>query len=251
MRSLNQADFERYRLLFGLSATRKKVAEAKRIISQAFADAPVSRWYVACSFGKDSMVLQHLVREINPDVTVVFIDDQASYTSFDYGLIKSYAQAIRNFIHLKWDKVALIQQENDIYQNGKATLYQTMFEPLFAWLKAEPHDGLFMGLRKEESAGRLFSMAKHGAIHQYQTGAQKGSWRCVPLQNWAVDQVGAYLIGHDLPILDIYLKMGFEARSGVFGSSNAHLGRIAYLRQHCPADYERYISIVPDARNYT
>jgi len=249
MRPLNQADFERYRLLFGLSATRKKVAEAKRIINQAFADAHASRWYVACSFGKDSMALQHLVRGINPDVTVVFIDDQASYTPFDYALIKNYSQAIPNFIHLRWDKVAYMQDNDNPYPRGN--LHQTMFEPLFAWLKAEPHDGLFMGLRKEESVGRLFSMAKHGAIHQYQTGAQKGSWRCVPLQNWAVDQVGAYLIGHDLPILDIYLKMGFEARSGVFGSSNAHLGRIAYLRQHCPADYERYISIVPDARNYT
>lgn len=245
---MDNRDRERYLLHSYSPQYRRRVAEAKQIISKALSLA--QNWYVSCSFGKDSIVLQHLVREQNPNVTVVFIDSGVTMLDKDQSLIDDYvATSQLNLVRLKWDKFQHYRQDQNTDQKG--TLYTSMFQPLENWLKNIEMDGFFMGLRRDESVGRLFSIGKHGPIHQYKTGFQRGMWRCVPLHRWKIEDVGSYIVSNNLPLLDIYQKMGLQARSGVFGFGNAQNGRIAYLRQHYPDEYKRFVNIRPDVRNYT
>lgn len=112
------------------------------------------------------------------------------------------------------------------------------------------HDGVFMGLRKYESAARSFALWKYGALHKYETGWQKGAWRSAPLMDWKTEDCATYMLQHRLPILDIYDRIGFGARSGLFGMTSAQFGRVAYLRRYFPDVYARFEEVMPEIRQY-
>lgn len=250
---MNDIERERYLLHGTLPAFRRRVDQARRLVEQSFETA--NRWYIACSFGKDSIVLQHIVRQVVPDVHVVFIVAQEGTTCLpeDFAMIQEYAaQQIINLTILKWSKseyyASLGEQDAKHMQSFR---HDAWLATLAQWLNDNPHDGVFLGLRKAESVIRMFSIGKHGPLHQYETGFQAGYWRCTPLYSWSIDDIGAYIASNNLPLLDIYKKMGLEARSGLFGFTNANMGRLAYLRRYYPDVFERFAQQYPEARNYT
>lgn len=246
---LSSVNIEQYTLKSMFPSYRRCVDEAKRHIDKAL--ETTSKWYVACSFGKDSIVLLDLVRKVKPDVTVIFVDsgNDICLTSDDRAMMMLWCKENNiNIVSVIWDKMAVYAPQKK-YQPGQS-VHDDMFKPVAAYLSSNPHDGVFLGLRKNESVKRLFSLGKHGALHQYATGWQKNMWRSCPLLNWKVDDVATYIVSNQLPILDIYKKMGFNARSGLFGLTEAQNGRVAYLRMNYPAIYGKFLELMPDIAQY-
>lgn len=246
IRPLDKDELKRYKLLSLNKRYKSLVDRTKDVIAEI---SDKGNFYLSCSFGKDSIVLYDLVSNVIPDIAVTMIDDGVSYLDIDYEMITDYSKSMRDFIKFNWNKLDFMNSSENPY-SGNA-LHTDMFYPIIEWLKDNPKIGFFMGLRKQESTVRKISIFQHGVIHQYKTGKQVGMWRGVPLQDWTVDDIGAYTVSNNLPILDIYKKMGFEARSGLFGLTNAHCGRIAYLRRFYPQKYEQLIALFPNARSFT
>lgn len=244
-------DTDIYRLRAKLKTYQYKVNKAIGIIQRAI--ATTDKWYVSSSWGKDSICVVDMVRRIQPDIEVVFIDSgcQISLLDCDKVIVDEYVQREQiNLVHLEWDKMAYYLSQVET-SDHKSILYQTMFAPLNDWLADNPHDGVFLGLRKDESAVRYRSISKYGALHQYKTGSQKDTWRCLPIYDWSIYDVATYVIDNNLPILDIYKKLGFSARSGMFGYGSAQYGRFVYLKRYYPDIFNRYAAMFPDIRTYT
>ena len=52
---------------------------SKIIIEKAFKEHPKEKCAVACSFGKDSMLVLYMIRQIYPDVKVIFCNTGVEY----------------------------------------------------------------------------------------------------------------------------------------------------------------------------
>lgn len=246
---LSELDVAGYRVRAHTSQYMRRVSAAHRAVQQALETA--SAWYVGCSFGKDSIVTQHLVRHYAPDTPVVFIDPGIPLGPGDDALISEYVSREKvNFVHLQWDKMDYYRAKQES-RTTKRILYERMFSPLYDWFANNPQDGVFLGLRAGESAARNASLNVHSKLHRYTTGDLSGMWRCTPVADWSVDDIATYIITHNLPILDIYRKMGFSARSGLLGFGGAQYGRLAYLRKFYPALYRQFVADVPEAAQWT
>lgn len=99
-------------------------------------------------------------------------------------------------------------------------------------------DGVFLGLRAEESVGRTANVKRRGMIYR---SIETGMLHCIPLAYWSARDVWAYIVSRDLPYNAVYDKPwpgGREAiRVGTWAGSDpetVRLGRWNFVRQHYP-----------------
>ena len=171
-----------------LPTFKRKVEKAKEIIREALAIAPS---YVAVSWGKDSVVMLHLVQSICPDIL-----------AFHYGSIESATGLVSNFPEV----IAT-------YRSKFPTNYQELIAlPEWAFTPDTVRDRIqatidpkfkvaLVGVRAQESKKRRSAIKHYGVIHQYKSD---NLWRCFPLAYWQTEDIWAYTCLHDLPYLDAY-----------------------------------------------
>jgi 3'-phosphoadenosine 5'-phosphosulfate sulfotransferase (PAPS reductase)/FAD synthetase len=181
---------EAERLMFQAWASmppyRRKVAQAQSIIKEALEISPA---YVACSWGKDSLVLAHLVWNIAPSTLLLHDgsddeDEQDNYSEVREAFLGRFPMPYQG----------IVRGYNDGSGGG---LYEQL----------PSHPLVFLGLRAEENKTRKISLRKYGPLHQYQSDSPlhpTNSWRCCPLAWWNWKDVWAYIVAHDLPYLSAY-----------------------------------------------
>jgi 3'-phosphoadenosine 5'-phosphosulfate sulfotransferase (PAPS reductase)/FAD synthetase len=172
----------------------QKVEQARQIIADGL--AACSTPYVAMSFGKDSAAMLHLVQQVRPSVEARFIRWTESQYLDDFDrVIAEWRQRGIN-LHI------LDMHRGSIDERGGER-----------WSKLQqmsPADGFFVGLRAQENQkSRGMTLKVHGTVYKLASGL----WRICPLAWWSTDDVAAYTIQHDLPMLDAYKADGFEQRT--------------------------------------
>jgi 3'-phosphoadenosine 5'-phosphosulfate sulfotransferase (PAPS reductase)/FAD synthetase len=174
-----------------LPTFKRKVEKAKEIIREALAIAPA---YVAVSWGKDSVVMLHLVQSICPDILAVHSGCEHQYDQ------DSYADAEINY--LKHNQTNYVREISDGSSLWEEKYYST--NPL-----------VFLGLRKEENLKRRLSILKHGDIHQYTSGKRTDCYRCCPIASFTWQDIWAYTAKYNLPYLQSY-ENDWQSRTSVF-----------------------------------
>lgn len=146
--------------------------------------------YVACSFGKDSSVMLHLVLKNNPKIKVRFIR-----WKFETEFIDNFDEIIS-----KWGNINLDQIEfsRDSLADKRKDRYKT-----------EGYDSYFIGLRKGESFARRVTLKKHGKFFKNKAGMIRIS----PIADWTEQDIAAYMFSNNLPVLSTYLKQGIKSRT--------------------------------------
>lgn len=205
-----------------LPTFKRKVEKAKEIIREALAIAPA---YVAVSWGKDSVVMLHLVQLICPDILAIHIrtPQQELLENFEETSIKYFSSFPTNY------SVIDIGMEETISHAAQS---------LKLW---ESYPLSFIGLRAEENQKtRGRSAKKYGYIHKYESGKKQDSFRCCPLLWWTWQDIWAYTCLFDLPYLASYDNANNSDKSqsrttnlmmfgGTITGSRRH-GRIEQLR---------------------
>lgn len=191
--------------------------------------------YLACSFGKDSAVMLHLVFNQLPTIPVVFVSRIETTLIDNYDEIK---QAWIDKWHIDLREISYrgwLEKDSD----GKGIANATK--------DLDGFDSFFVGLRKDESVGRRISLKTHGKFFKL----KEGKVRISPMADWATRDIATYMLTNDLPILDKYKRDGFEARTTAAIPSKFPHGSLSALKERDIIAYNKLLKLLPDAKFYT
>ena len=236
---------------------RQRVRAAERAVRAALA-ADVD-WRVSISGGKDSTALVVLLAECGWRVPAVSVKDD-----LDFPGERSYVEALCRMLalpadiltppslraHLVRNAVSLVQA-----QHGRAhALSAKHFYGLLDAHRAQHgYDGVIMGLRAGESAGRAANYAARGSRYRR---AYDGLTVAQPIAQWSALDVHAYLWSHGVPLLPCYHSIDRDADAmsmrkswWIVGGLPATIGgHYAWLRRWWPTLYEVAADIDPGVR---
>lgn len=141
----------------------------------------------ACvSWGKDSVVVAHLVRQVSPDIPLVWLRLVGAENPDCLAVRDAYlAEQPSNYVEVcrpvEWD--------------GDGDMLEAPWTALLRDADREHGDRRIMGIRSQESGTRAMSAAVHGAITRRS---------CRPILEWTTAEVFVYLLAFDLPIHPAY-----------------------------------------------
>lgn len=171
------------------------------------------RSYVSISFGKQSLVVAHMLYQIKPDIPMLFL------ASGETWLMHNYADVIDQFT-ARWPINLSITQTDHVF-DGSDKDWQSSRDAgqndLQKMGTDGDWDGWYWGLAKEESKQRRLTLSRRKGqpkeLHRYIFKYKSGKYRCCPLSDWGVKDLAAYIATYDIPLLDIYHKEGLQART--------------------------------------
>ena len=172
--------------------------DVAELVATTLADAKTP--CVTSSFQAEDVVLVHFVREVMPEVPVLFLETFHHFPqTFTY----------RDDIAAKWN-LNLINLKAPEPQVG---LWQTSTDdccarhkvgPLFGAL--EGYDTWFTGLRREQSPSR----ANLQHVEPFALKNGKALSKVSPLAEWTTRDVWRYAKAHDIPLLPLY-ELGYSS----------------------------------------
>jgi len=166
----------------------QKIHEAKQLIQQTQKQYPNSVF--ACSFGKDSMVVLHLLKEINPKIPVftVFMDTEFPETV-------SYTRKIAKDWNLNYSEHWVHQgpiSREECCGKGKVEKHKEILQQYDAW---------YSGIRKTEGITRA----------NFQSTEKRGHLvKINPILEFTELDVWRYLTLNEIPVNPKY-KEGFRS----------------------------------------
>jgi len=191
--------------------------------------------YVAFSCGKDSSVLAYLVLEARPKTPLRFLSSGETRIVHNVDLIINW---FREHYHANIQEILIDRVFTEEWAEATWTEQRKAGKHDLEQLNIGGWDGIFMGLRAEESPPRRKSLYYSQTsrlprfCYRYQAGLRLGMIRCCPLARWTVEDVGAFLVTHNIPVLRHYHRRGLEARTTARLTGNA-------VRQYILSDIKR------------
>lgn len=160
--------------------------------------------YVAFSGGKDSLVALDLSLQVEPDVEVVWHDE-------DWVIPGTLETLRRVETHYKINILRVRERKSADEFYAKYGQFPVCSNPrgvdfeADTWAEIVAHfgfDGAIVALRSDESVARWYAMRK--PLKQIKADQ---SWRCSPVHNWSVDDVWAYILSRNLPYHTAYPQL--------------------------------------------
>lgn len=179
---------------------------------------------VACSFGKDSIAVLHLVRQFKPDVRVLWNNTLVEYPDtykFARRIIKDWNLHVYEAKPRKTFWQVVDEVGWPVHPRNAPGKLQRATERCCKELKKIPTEQLirihkwdlyFTGLNRHESRLREFSAQRYG---NYFFSKKWRLWKCHPILDWTVADVWEYHRMFDLPHNQLYDKDEIEIRGGI------------------------------------
>ena len=180
--------------------TAERVQEARELVAREIANA-TGDIVVTNSFQAEDMVLLHMVREILPDVPVVFLD-----TGYHFAEVYEY----RDRMAAEWGmKLINLLPETTVAEQesvfgilnqsdpGKCCGMRKV-KPLFASL--ENYGMWLTGLRREQAKSR----ASLHEVDDFTLPTGTKIRKISPLTEWSTKDVWTYASEHNIPLLKLY-----------------------------------------------
>jgi len=243
---------------------RRRVDAARQVVRDFIAVAPNSA--IMWSGGKDSTAMAHLACEMGCSLPLVSEKDDLDFPG-ELEYVTALAQQWDARLNVltpaispaQWiaEHATEIGADGDVHSRA-AGLSKACFYGLLERENAR-HDGIMLGLRKSESAGRLKNRATHGVLYRKRPTRENPSGLCVatPLADWEGIDVYAYLLTRSIPLLPVYLCIGlmhqhepWRVRKSWWlpGASGRH-GGVTWLRHYWPSLYAQLCKWMPNARS--
>ncbi|UCC39693.1 MAG: phosphoadenosine phosphosulfate reductase family protein [Candidatus Aminicenantes bacterium] len=221
----------------------KKIKKAAALIKNSLKkhENPV----VACSFGKDSMVVLHMVRQFESDIPVMFNNTLVEYPdTYRFKNLMSKEWNL-NIIETKPSKTFWWIVENygfplftrKGHKDASKNCCRYLKEyPIAKILRKYKFDLYFTGLSRHESRLREFSAKRYG--NYFYSKTQK-HWKCHPIQDWTEEDVWNYHNLYHIPHNGVYDKKspdGFILRTGCWCCTiPIKYGKTKFLRMNYPS----------------
>jgi len=170
--------------------------------SQVIADTLASAQApcITSSFQAEDVVVMHMLREIQPDIPVLFLD-----TFHHFAETLTYRDELAERWHLNLVNLRATEPSVGLWQTDThACCARHKVGPLFAAL--EGYDAWFTGLRREQSSTR----ANLAEIEEFRLPSGKPLAKISPLAGWTTKEVWAYATAHGIPLLPLY-DLGYSS----------------------------------------
>jgi phosphoadenosine phosphosulfate reductase len=168
------------------------MTDAKELIAEELAAAATP--CVTSSFQAECVVLVHMLREIRPDIPVLFLDTFHHFAETYAYRDRIAAEWGLRLINLQAAEPAVGLWQQDIH----ACCARHKVGPLFAALAA--HDVWFTALRRDQSPTR----ANLQEVEPFALPTGKVLRKVSPLAHWTTKDVWAYARAHSIPLLPLY-----------------------------------------------
>ena len=190
---------------------------------------------VTCSFQAEDMIVLQMVREIYPDVPVLFLD-----TGYHFAETYAYRDELAaawnlNLVNLK-PRQTVAEQESQfgiLHQSAPDQCCKLRkVEPLFAALAN--YETWFTGMRREQAKSR----AQMQAFDHFTLPGGKQLLKLSPLTDWSTRDVWYYAQEQGIPLLPLYDKgyssIGCEPCTSLPSDPNdPRSGRWSGRKQEC------------------
>lgn len=229
-----------------------KVSKSHDIIKDALRH--MKKPYLSFSGGKDSTVMLHMVLKHKPDIPVIYWDANASYPDTEHFINKIVKERNLNFIRRRTESMFSVFHKYGIThpQIENKTMMSTVYEPIKKLIEDYGFDGVFVGLRSQESKGRRKLIKSRGCL--FYNKSQK-VMECLPVAQFTVEDIWAYITANDLKYNTIYDKTSMTHRNDLrvsywCGESCKEMGRWVWLKKEYPGLYNKFTSEFPEVREF-
>jgi 3'-phosphoadenosine 5'-phosphosulfate sulfotransferase (PAPS reductase)/FAD synthetase len=216
---------------------RYRVAQAERIVHEALERMHVP--YVAYSAGKDSEVVNDIVRRAAPDTIAIYGDDEWKLPETEARIARmpNLRCIPMRVQHAEW-----------------FTAHEDLDAPAPTWAAELGYDGCFLGLRADENVRRRLLIRTRGATFYNE---RRRIWTCCPIAAWSVRDVWSYILSRGIlynAAYDVLDRLGIplaQQRIGPFAVERVlGRGQLAILKRGWPELFNRFIARYPEARSY-
>jgi phosphoadenosine phosphosulfate reductase len=171
---------------------------AQETIADALAGAKAP--CITSSFQAEDVVVVHMLREIKPDIPVLFLE-----TFHHFPETLTYRDQIARDWHLNLVNLQAAEPTVGLWQTSTTDCCaRHKVGPLFGAL--EGYDAWFTGLRREQSPSR--ANLEEVEAFTLQSGRQLA--KISPLARWSTREVWAYAKAHQIPLLPLY-DLGYSS----------------------------------------
>lgn len=235
---------------------KRAVDKAMQVVREVVERAP--RAYVACSGGKDSTALVALAAACGSSPRVMSVKDDLDFPGEEEhvrGLCVALGLDV-DVLHPPYSLQDWLKRQGkhlpadeDFHGRGSVFSADAFYSVVDAYRRSQGSPGVYLGLRKDESYGRLMNRVTRGPIYE----KADGEVVCQPLCDWTGMDVFAYLFEHDLPILPVYRCCRFHEsperirKSWWLPGAHSRKGGMVWLKAYWPSLYGRLCEILPDA----
>jgi phosphoadenosine phosphosulfate reductase len=149
---------------------------------------------ITCSFQAEDVVVVHMLREVRPDVPVLFLDTFHHFAETIAYRDELTARWRLNLVNLRAAQPNVGLWKTDT--NACCAVHKV--GPLFSAL--EGYDTWFTGLRREQSPSR----ATLEEVEDFRLPSGRRLPKISPLARWTTKDVWSYAKAHDIPLLPLY-----------------------------------------------
>jgi len=167
---------------------------------------------VACSFGKDSVVVLYLALSINPKIKVQFSDTLIEFPETIKLMRRLRDEWCLNLSVTKpgttfWKLNDRIKREklrlDDGRKHSQICCYHLKEKPFHIWAKSTNVNRDITGITAMESRNRMFVACKKGMEYY---SFRDGFWKVHPILYWTEQEVWNFIHQNGLPINEAYQK---------------------------------------------
>jgi phosphoadenosine phosphosulfate reductase len=174
------------------------MTNARELIADELGAA--SRPCITSSFQAECVVLVHLLREVRPEIPVLFLD-----TVHHFAQTYEYRDAMAERWKLNLINLRASEPQPGLWRTDTtACCARHKVGPLFGAL--EDYDVWFTALRRDQSPSR----ANLAEVEPFTLPTGKVLRKVSPLAGWTSKDVWAYAKAHDIPLLPLY-ELGYTS----------------------------------------
>ncbi len=220
-----------------------RVEESRNVIGIAL---ETGRFVISWSTGKDSTAMAHLIKSIDPETPIMI-----QYDDCDWPTKRAYADRICKSLGWEphnvfpkfsvWEAVEKYQVGiEDICSINCSITQEAFLKPLDQMRQSLGCNGVFLGLRAEESNPRKWNFRSRGFLYQI----KDGTWRCLPMTRWSALDAFAYHVKHGIEINPCYLQNRFQKPEDIrlswaLPTPRSQCNGMEHIRFYYPEQYRR------------
>ena len=174
------------------------MSDAAQIIGDQLAAAKTP--CITCSFQAEDVAVLHMLRQIKPDIPVLFLD-----TVHHFAQTYAYRDELAKAWNLNLVNLRAAEPAPGLWQTSTdACCARHKVEPLFSALEA--YDTWFTGLRRQQSASR----ANLAEVEPFHLPSGAAITKVSPLAAWTTKDVWMYNKTNHVPLLPLY-ELGYTS----------------------------------------